>query len=436
MKLTGLRLRDLFWFSVPSIISSVFEPLASIVDTALVGNLNTLSLASLALATTLFNSITWMFNFLVHASTQGVADFAASKSDSLLRARIKISLTTALVVGVSCSIALVIPKGFWFSLVGGKASQVELFDSYFLPRTYFHVFTVLSLTTLSLLRGFGRLRLVLFLMVFSSTINIGLSYLFLYPMDMGVRGAAYGTVISHFLTFVLSIIFLIKEEKVGLRFLSAPTEKENWLKFGKNSLDLFGRSFTLTACFFGATRLASRLGVEPLGAHQVLLQVWLLASFFLDGLAISGNILGARFYFADQFKRTAIVFRKLLDLGFFVGLGFTLLYLFGWSEILGLFSQDLLVIAEMEKVRVLIIASQLISAVAFVFDGLIFGLDGFHWLRKHMIFGALFVFLPLSLVSLYHPSLVWIWLGLVSLNAYRGITGFLFVRKKVWKKID
>lgn len=436
MKLSGLRLRDLFWFSVPSIISSVFEPLASIVDTALVGNLDTLSLASLALATTLFNSITWMFNFLVHASTQGVADFAASKDENLLRARIKISLSTALGVGLLCTIALILPKEFWFSLVGGKVEQLNHFDAYFLPRTYFHVFTVLSLTTLSLLRGFGKLRLVLFLMIFSSVINIGLSYVFLYPMGLGVKGAAYGTVISHFLTFIISFFFLLREEKVGLRFLKAATGKENWLKFGRNSLDLFGRSFTLTACFFTATRLASRLGVEPLGAHQVLLQIWLLASFFLDGLAISGNILGARFYFAGQLKRTSLVYRRLLDLGFLVGLAFTLLYLCGWSEILNLFTQDLLVIAEMNKVRFLIIASQIISAVAFVFDGLIFGLDGFHWLRKHMILGALFIFIPLSLVSLYHPSLVWIWLALVSLNAYRGITGFLFVRKQVWKKVS
>lgn len=434
MKLSGLRLKDLFWFSVPSIVSSVFEPLASIVDTALVGNLDTASLAALALATTLFNSITWMFNFLVHASTQGVADFAASKDHNLLKARVKISLLTALGVGVICSLAMIIPRTFWFDLVGGKTGQLELFDEYFLPRASFHVFTVLSLTTLSVLRGFSKLKLVLFLMFFSSTTNIGISWFFLYGLGWGIKGAAYGTIVSHILTFLIAFGFLLKEKDMGFSFLSASTGKANWLKFGKNSIDLFGRSFTLTACFFIATRLASRLGVESLGAHQVLLQIWLLASFFLDGLAISGNILGARFYFADQFKRTGIAFKKLLDLGFLVGVAFTVLYLLAWDPIIGLFTEDQMVLAKMKEIKWIIVGSQIISAVAFVFDGLIFGLDGFHWLRKHMMLGALLVFLPLSLVSLYHPSLHWIWLGLVLLNAYRGTTGFLFVQKKVWKK--
>lgn len=435
MKLKGLRLKHLWWFSVPSIVSSVFEPLASIVDTALVGNLDTTSLAVLALAATLFNSITWMFNFLVHASTQGIADFKAAKDDSLLRARIKISLLTALGVSIFCTLVLILPAKNWFYLVGGKASQWETFTEYFYPRAGLHVFTVLSLTSLSLLRGFARLKLVLGLMIFSSALNIALSWLFLYPMDWGIRGVALGTVISHALTFLIAIFYLASEKRVGWSFFLSPTAKSQWLKFGSNSINLFGRSFTLSSCFFIATRLSSQLGEKPLAAHQVLLQVWLLASFFLDGLAISGNILGARFFFANQIKRTSLVFKQLLWLGGFVGLFFTVAYSIAWKPVLLLFTNDPAVLSEMMALKYIIVASQVVSAIAFVFDGLLFGLDGFSYLRKHMILGALFVFLPLSLVSLYQPSLIWIWLGLVVLNIYRGLTGFFFVQKNVWKKV-
>lgn len=436
MKLKGLRLGDLWWFSVPSIVSSVFEPLASIVDTALVGHLNTKSLAALALAVAIFNAITWMFNFLVHASTQAVADYQAATNSELLRGRIRIALTLAFGIGVLCSLCLWFPRGFWFELAGGKPKLWDEFSEYFNPRVLGHTFTLLSVTLLSLLRGFGRLNLVLGMMALSTVLNIFLSWLFLYPMEMGLKGAAYGTIAAHVITVFIGLTCLLKDERVGFKVLQAPIPKGQWLKFGKNSFDLFGRSFTLTLCFFSATRLASRLGVTALGAHQVLLQIWLLASFFLDGLAISGNILGARFYFAKQYKRTAVVFRQLVKIGGLIGGGFTLLYLLAWPQLLGLFTNDPIVMKEMDQVKVLIVASQMISSIAFVYDGLLFGLGGFSYLRKHMIIGAGLIFLPLALVSLKIPELWWIWCALVTLNLYRAFTGYYFVKKEVVSRVS
>lgn len=431
MKLKGLRLKDLWWFSLPSIVSSVFEPLASIVDTALVGHLGTKSLGSLALSAAIFNAITWMFNFLVHASTQTVADYEAHKNSELLKGRIKIALLVATAVGLTCSLVLWFPQSFWFSLAGGQEVLWQEFQAYYQPRSLFHLFTVLSITALSILRGFGRLNLVLGLMVLSTGSNIFLSWLFLYPLNWGLKGAAYGTIFAHILTFVVAFIFIVRHRGVGLGFLKARPEAGQWLKFGKSSFDLFGRSFTLTVCFFCSTRFASQLGVAALGAHQVLLQVWLLASFFLDGLAISGNILGARYYFAGHYKRTMIVFRQLLRLGLLVGLVFTVLYFVAWLPVAKVFTSDPEVLKVMHEVKWLIIASQAISAVAFVYDGLIFGLSGFDFLRKHMIIGAVVIFFPLSLLSLKYPALIYIWSGLVSLNLYRGLSGFAFIKRKL-----
>ena len=421
---------------MPSIIASVFEPLASIVDTGLVGHLSTHSLAALGLAVAVFNSITWMFNFLVHASTQTIADFKTKNNDALLRERIKIALSMALIVGVSCTVVLYLPRDFWFSLVGGKAELRQDFYSYFNPRALCHLFTVLSITALGILRGFGELKLVLRLMILSTSLNILVSYIFLYPMQIGLAGAAWGTVVSHFITSVFGLYYIVTNRRVGFDFWKFKAAKQQWLQFGKSSFDLFGRSFTLTLCFFATTRLASRLGVAELGAHQALLQVWLLASFFLDGLAISGNILGARFYFAGHIQRTAIVFRELLKLGVVVGLVFTILYLGAWDFVCRLFSDDPRVLTAMDNVEVIIIASQAISAIAFVFDGLIFGLGGFSFLRKHIMIGALLVFAPLALTSLWLPDLKWIWSALVALNLYRGLSGYYFVHKKVFTKVQ
>lgn len=434
MKLLGLRSKDLFWFSVPSIIASVFEPLASVVDTALVGHLDRDSLAALALAVAVFNAITWMFNFLVHTSTQAIADHEAGKNLDLMRSRIKISLGLAIIVGITCSGALWFPQNFWFDLVGGTPKLRAFFNDYFYPRVGFHVFTVLSITLLSILRGFGRLKLVLGLMIVSTVSNIILSSVFLFGMHMGLKGAALGTVAAHIMTSLLGFYFLFEREDIRQGFFKSKIVAGQWLRFGKSSLDMFGRSFTLTACFFSSTRLAARLGVDALGAHQVLLQVWLLASFFLDGLAITGNILGARFFFAGHIKRTSVVFTELLKLGLYVGLAFLVFYGLFWNWVVGLFVDDPHILAQLYHLKWPIVISQVFSAVAFVFDGLIFGLNGFSFLRKHMMIGALTTYVPLAAVSIWFPHLMWIWAGLIVLNAYRGLSGYYFVRKNVFSE--
>lgn len=434
MKLSGLRLKDLWWFSLPSIVSSVFEPLASVVDTALVGRLSANSLASLALCVGVFNAITWVFNFLVHTSTQSIAESSAQKNPEVLKQRIQIAMSVALGVGLLCSAFLYLPSSFWFSLIGGKQELWPEFIEYFRPRALFHTFTILSVTLLSILRGFSELKLVLWLMLASTGLNIFLSWLFLYPLGLGLKGAAYGTIISHILVVIVSLYFLFKKSGLNIKWsdiFSFDLPKTQLFKFGKNSLNVFGRSFILTACFFMSTRLASFVGVKQLAAHQVLLQVWLFGSFFLDGLAISGNILGARFFFSNKKKVTQIVFRQLLILGFLVGVFFTLLYALFWEQVLALFTDNPEVIAVMVKLKWLIVISQIVSAVAFVYDGLIFGLDGFGYLRKHMLIGAGLFYFPIALYTLISPELLWVWLGLILLNVYRAFSGYQFVAKKV-----
>ena len=75
MKKLSLTYRSLIFFSIPSILTSMVEVFASGIDTALVGHLSTKALAALAVASTVFNSLTWVFNFLVNASLEAVAHY-------------------------------------------------------------------------------------------------------------------------------------------------------------------------------------------------------------------------------------------------------------------------------------------------------------------------------------------------------------------------
>ena len=429
MKGSDFNYKALWLLSVPSIIASVLEPLAGIVDTALVGQLSTEWLAALALSVTLLNSFTWAFNFLVHTSTQAVSDALGKNDQGLIFQRIKIALFISLIVGGVSGLGLFLFRDWLYPLISQDKNLFPIADEYFVIRLLGHPFSILYITLISILRGFAKIKESFYILATTTFLNIFLSYLFLYPLEMGISGAALGTILSNALGFLITSHFLIRH--IGTAFIKSKIQTSNLFHFGKNSLDMFGRSATLTICFFLATRFAAGVSTEALGAHQVLLQLWLFSSFFLDGIAITGNIVGANLYAQKEIEITRSVFSRLLYLGGFIGLIFTLVFAFARDPILSIFSKDQGILVLCQSIWPWIFLSQMISSMAFVYDGLMFGLEGFQYLRKHMIIGALVTFLPISLLSLIYDDLMWVWAGLVCLNVYRGISGFNFVKLKL-----
>lgn len=412
-------------------MASLLEPLAGLVDTSLVGQINTDWLASLAVGTTILSAFTWMFNFLVHASTQAVSQAAGKGDFAELGEKMKISLFLAFGIGFlsACSIYLV-RKQLYF-MAGARPEIVSYVDIYFLIRLIGHPFTLIYMTLISILRGLGRVQLGFGLLTLTTLMNIALSYYLLFIQKMGLEGAAYGTVAANVVGVVLAFWFLMQKKDVRKHFFTNSFTQGVWFQFGKNSLNLFGRSFFLTICFFLATKLAGTIGVVQLAAHQILLQVWLFASFFTDGIAITGNILGARYWPSGQTAKTKNVFEKLLRLGGGIGLIFTLFFGLGKVPISHLFTNDPEVLKLLYEVWPLIWMSQIPNSLAYVYDGLLFGLEAFDYLRKKMMMGVLLIFLPVALLTLIYQSLYTLWFALILLNLYRLVTGFNGVKKRL-----
>ena len=127
-------MRQILLFSLPSVAASLLEPLAGIVDTALVGQIDTTMLASLAVGTTILASFTWIFNFLIHASTQGIA--AAAFED--IGGRVRMSLSVALVVAVMSAVGLYFARFYLYEFLRAPNIGEGLIDEYFLPRLLGH----------------------------------------------------------------------------------------------------------------------------------------------------------------------------------------------------------------------------------------------------------------------------------------------------------
>ena len=187
-----LTLKGLLLFSLPSIASSVLEPLASVVDTAMVGHIETPLVGILAIATTILSSFTWMFNFLVHASTRNVSHHFARKEGKALAATIRSGLKVALLIGVASALGLYILRYPLYQLASMPEELSSGVDKYFTIRLIGHPFLILSVTLLSILRGFGQVKLSFYIVMGTTLINIIVTAFLLFVFNWGIEGAAMG----------------------------------------------------------------------------------------------------------------------------------------------------------------------------------------------------------------------------------------------------
>jgi len=424
--------KGLFLFSLPSILSSLLEPLSATIDTALVGQVSTEWLGGMALAVTLLSSFTWMFNFLVHASTQSVASSIGSEAEGVSES-VKTALLVALFIGIATTVFLWVAKPLLYSMVGVTPEIYAHTDAYFSIRVYGHCFTLLYTTLISLLRGLGRVNLGFMMVGLTTIINASITYLALFVFDWGLEGAAWGTTGSFTLGSIISFLILLRDKNIKGRFFKSKIKKEKWFRFGNNSINIFGRSFTLTTCFFLSTRFASTLGVQDLAAHQILLQVWLFCSFLLDGVAVTGTVLGAKYFSKGEKEKLGLIYKRLIVLGALIGFVFSIAYALGGELIVSMFTNDQEVTSLIFSFWLMIVLSQFFNAIAFVYDGLLFGLEDFRYLRKHMMIGGALVFLPIAIFGQINGSLALIWAGMIILNIYRGLSGFARVKRVVYE---
>ncbi len=424
--------RELILFSLPSLAASLLEPLASFVDSLFVGRLSTNSLAALAVASAIFNTITWVFNFLIHTSTQAVSTHSASGEEELLWARIKMASTLSLILGLLSCAFLWFGRDWWFVLAGADEVYRAEFESYFFIRTLSQPFVLLGLTWLSILRGFSMVRATFAILLATTLTNIVLSALFLYGFEMGISGVAWGTLIAQILAFSLSAWQVVKKHTNAFtQWRRARFTVDLWRAYGADSAGMLMRSGSLSLTFFLATRSAGLLGVRELAAHQILLQLWLLSSFLIDGLAVSANILGARYFALKDQVHLKLIAKRLLALSAAVGFVFTLIYGVGGGIILAAFTRDQLLV-EVAQTQILMVAlSQPLMALAYLYDGLLFGLGRFRSLGLCMLLGFLFIIVPGLYFSQQGYGLSSIWLALICLGIYRGLSGAWLFKQKI-----
>lgn len=419
--------------AVPSIISNITVPLLGLVDVAIVGHIGDAAyIGAIAVGSMLFNVIYWLFGFL-RMGTSGMTSQALGRRDlaEVLRLLVR-SLSIGVGIGVLFFVLQkwLIGCGLW--AMSPEADVVEL------ARRYCYVCIWGAPAVLGLYGftgwfiGMQNTRIPMMVSLTQNVVNIIASLLLVFVGGMTVEGVAFGTVIAQWWGFLMACLFyricyrrLSKYDYRRHLFAAEPLKQ-----FFSLNKDIFLRTLCLVAVNLFFTAAGSRESTIVLAVNTLLMTLFTIFSYFMDGFAYAAEALSGKYYGARNMGAFREVVRRTMGFGAVVAVGFTLLYIVGGENFLSLLTSDKQVIAASGEYFWWAVLIPLSGMSAFVFDGIFVGItQSKSMLCSTTVASASFFGLFFGL----HPFLGnhALWLAFILYLLLRGIVLFVIYRKKL-----
>jgi MATE family multidrug resistance protein len=178
----------------------------------------------------------------------------------------------------------------------------------------------------------------------------------------------------------------------------------------------------LVSSFAVFTNFSSLLGTAMLAANSILLRVFYLAAYLIDGAAFACESLAGIFYG----RKDAGSLRRLIRLAVASGLAFAALVLavlFAAPRgLLGLLTSHENVVAVCLDYAPWLIPTLVFGSLAFIYDGIFLGLTRGRTLRNSMLFCTLVVFLPVAWIGVRTENNHLLWASMALFMLARAVT--------------
>lgn len=396
----GPKNRQLLALALPMILSNITIPLLGLVDTAVIGHLSeAYYLGGVALGSTIITLIIWLLGFLRMATTGLVAQAFGANNDRAQHQLLVQGVMLALVLGASV-IALQIPILHLALSLSEASAEVERYcREYFQVRIWSAPFALVNLVMLGWLLGRQQPKAAMWQLILANLANIILDVLFVLGLGWGVKGAALASVFADITAFSVALTMVLQQLKRDPQFqfsqLYQHISFRGYSQLLRLNSDIFLRSLCLQATFAFMTFHGAGLGDNTVAANAVLLNLLLLISYALDGIAYYAEAEVGR---AFGQKNTTLL-RDSVTLAWcwsaIIAIVFCLTFALGGNTIIQLLTNIDEVRTTAEDYLIWLIFLPLWSFSSYLFDGVYIGAAQGKVMRNSMIIATFGVFFPL-----------------------------------------
>ncbi len=438
---SSVSFKNINRIAIPAIIAGIAEPLISLTDIGVIGNVEKNAVEALAAAGIVGSFLSAIIWILAQTKTAISAIVSQHLGANRLLA-VKTLVPQAIYFNLLFSLVIYALTSFFaeliFSAYNAEGLILKYSVDYYQIRALGYPLTLITFAIFGVFRGLQNTLWAMKCSLTGAAVNVALDYLLVYGIDgfipaMHLRGAAYASLAAQTTMLIMALWFFFKKTPFHLKL--------SWnINPGMKGLllmaaNLFVRTAALNFAIYLANAYATDYGKNYIAAQSILMNIWLFFSFFIDGYANAGNAIGGKLLGAKDYKNLWELSKKISKYAIYIALILMAFCGIFYSQIGLIFNKEATVLALFSSVFWIVLLMQPVNAIAFMFDGIFKGLGEAKYLRNLLLVATFLGFTPALLVSDYFGlELYGIWIAFFVWMLIRSSALVIKFRRKYLQK--
>lgn len=399
----------------PAIAVNITTPLLGLVDVAIVGHIGSaVFIGAIAVGGTMFSMLYWLFGFLRMGTSGVTAQAYGARDTDNIRGALERSLLLALLAGILL-ICLAEPLGdVVLKFIDADDSAQTLARMYF-NIVIFGAPAVMTTYALSgWFLGMQDSRPILWMSLTANILNIIVSLVLVFVFRLQLAGVAAGTMSAQWAGAFIGLAIVIRKLRKDVPSPVSTLRRRIFMRgemgrvFRINS-DIFLRTLCLVSVTVWFTHAGAQQGVDTLAANALMMQLFLLFSYFMDGFAFAGEALAGRFCGEHNASALNDMISRLFRIGFILAAICTVVYFIFGNGIFAILTDDKATLRLAAHYRLWIAAVPLAGFASFLWDGIYIGLTRTRLMLLTMaVSTAVFFILWFTLADTYANHALWL----------------------------
>ena len=418
--------KDIWVNSYPIFLWLALEPIVGLIDSKIASVINLETLSAIGIGETIYFVFIWVFIFLAYGTTPLVSSLNTKKEINQLNYFIKFGRNVSVILGLGSFFILFLSSDYLISTFQPTDNIQLLSSDYLIYRCIGLPFYLVNMHSTAVLRGLKYAKITFYSALIVSISNIVFSLFFGLFLGLGAGGIGFASSLAFFCASIYSTMILKKQLN------HHPSNQENIdkntlrKKFFNVGVYILIRSLFLTIFMAYLRNRSSLMSMQEIALQHILLQLWSVGYIFVDAIAIASQTLISELVSKKEEYQKSVLQKELITVTTVISLLLaltTFLFLEYFVEIFGANNFNLYINLQL---RALVALSLFIGCYAFLWDGVLLGLDRSKQFSFLTIVSSIAGFLVCAYLLKTQNTISTLWIGLNVSLAFRSLLGYIY----------
>jgi len=418
--------KDIWINSYPIFLWLALEPIVGLIDSKIASVINLDTLSAIGIGETIYFVFIWVFIFLAYGTTPLVSSLNTKNEVNKLNYFIKFGRNVSVLLGLGSFFILYLTSGYLISTFQPTGNIQLLSSDYLVFRCIGLPFYLVNMHSTAVLRGLKYAKITFYSALIVSISNVLFSLFFGIFLGLGAGGIGFASSLAFFCASIYSTVILKKQlNKIPLsqELIDKPSMQKKFFSVG---VYILIRSLFLTLFMAYLRNRSSLMSMQEIALQHILLQLWSVGYIFVDAIAIAAQTLISELISKKEKYQKSALQKELVSvttvISFFLAI-MTVIFLENLIETFGGDSFDLFINLQL---KILVALSLFIGCYAFLWDGVLLGLDRSKEFSLLTVVSSVAGFLVCAYLLRTQNTISTLWIGLNVSLIFRSLLGYVY----------